>query len=173
MSANINPAIYSVASTSLQSLSTQITNGSVISYSSLSSPQLIQFPTVQANINNSGVISTVANTANTQFSLSSSSAAGNVVYQLSGVAVLSAGTTYDANNPIQTEWINVTAGNTVIGVSTPVGIPNTAVFQNNTGNAVTVAFQVVQRQGANTFNYPDGIQQARATITEIAGYLGS
>ena len=173
MSANINPAIYSVASTGLQSLSSQSTNGTVISYSSLSSPQLVQFPTVQANINNSSTIATVANTANAQFSLAYVSAAGNVVYQLSGVATLAAGTTYDANNPIQTEWINVTAGNTVIGVSTPVGIPNTAVFQNNTGNTVTVAFQLVQRQGATTFNYPDGIQQARTTITEIAGYLGS
>jgi hypothetical protein len=169
---NINPAIYSVASTSLQSLSTQSTNGTVISYSSLSSPQFVQFPTVQANINNTA-INTVANTANARFNLTYSSAAGNVVYQLSGVATLAAGTTYDPNNPITTQWVNVTGGNTVIGVSTPAGIPNTAVFQNNTGANVVVALQLLQRQGANTFNYPDGIQQARATITQVAGFAGA
>ena len=168
--ANVNPAILSYNSSVTQSLST---GNITVGFTAVASPVNLTFDTVLANINSTGNITVVAATSNSRFTLASTTAAGNVVYQLAGIAQAVSGTVQDPNNPITTQWINVTGGNVAIGSSTPLGVTNTQLYQNNTGANVVVAYQITQRQGVTSFNYPDGIQQAQVSIRQVGGFAGA
>jgi hypothetical protein len=127
--------------------------------------QYVQLPTVSANIGTA--VTAVANTANSQFSLAS----GNITYQLTGAVVMADGTPFDLRSPATVKWVNVTAGNTVIG-SALIGQPVTCAV--TTGNAnVVVALAVTQGGNKAAWNYPAGIISASATITEVSGYQGT
>lgn len=168
--ANVNPAILSYNSSVTQPLST---GNSAVGFGTVASPVNLTFDTVLANINTTGNITVVAATGNSEFTLAHTTAGGNVVYQLTGIAQAVSGTVQDPNNPITTQWINVTAGNIAIGSSAPLGVPNTQLYQNNTSGNVVVAYQITQRQGQTAFNYPDGIQEAQVVIRQVGGFAGA
>jgi len=127
--------------------------------------QFVQLPTVQAAVGTA--VTAVANTANTQFSLAS----GNITYTLTGSVVMADGTPFDLRSPATVAWINVTAGNTVIG-SAPIGQPVTCAITTGLANT-TVALAVTQGGTRAAWDYPAAVLSASATITEVSGYQGT